>query len=337
MKLIILSFLCVPSYFTDAFIHVHHDNANNVKRFSTTTTPTPAAATSTSTSTSTMRLYQSSRIEGNQRDPTKEELQLMDEMITKLADAKPYELPNAVRSAFRVVSSPQFFLRIAERMDKVMDPIENEKLAALASNLVATLEVVVETTEEQLEARSKEVEQILKAAAEKETGEFLVPLLPEQVQGMRTVVEGLEPSSLDEGFLSTIDAFMNKSHQDGMDGMVEILQKCLQQYSGVSILRSRKSQRQQLKSDNDNEEKELSSTAASDLFDKLLAIDTEIWDAEIRKGVGHDLSSKKLINEIQKTMETVVLGLENGSMAQRVQAEFLRELVTRVESIESKA
>ena len=114
-----------------------------------------------------MRLYQSSRIEGNQRDPTKEELQLMDEMITKLADAKPYELPNAVRSAFRVVSSPQFFLRIAERMDKVMDPIENEKLAALASNLVATLEVVVETTEEQLEARSKEVEKILKAAAEK--------------------------------------------------------------------------------------------------------------------------------------------------------------------------
>ena len=86
------------------------------------------------------------------------------------------------------------------------------------------------------------------------------------------------------------------------DGMVEILQKCLQQYSGVSILRSRKSQQQQLKSDNDNEEKELSSTAASDLFDKLLAIDTEIWDAEIRKGVGHDLSSKKLINEIQKTM-----------------------------------
>ena len=52
-------------------------------------------------------------------------------------------------------------------MDKVMDPIENEKLAALASNLVATLEVVVETTEEQLEARSKEVEKILKAAAEK--------------------------------------------------------------------------------------------------------------------------------------------------------------------------
>ena len=40
---------------------------------------------------------QSSRLEGNMRPPTKEELPLMDEMITKLADAKPYELPNAVR------------------------------------------------------------------------------------------------------------------------------------------------------------------------------------------------------------------------------------------------
>lgn len=269
----------------------------------------------------------------------------MDEMITKLAHAKPYELPNAVRSAFRVVSSPQFFLRIAERTDTVTDPIEKEKLATLASNLIATLEVVVETTEEQLDARSKEVEKVLKAAAERKSGEFLVPLLPEQVEKMRKVVEGLEPSSLDEGFLSTVDAFMNKSHQDGMDGMVEILQKCLQQYSGVSILRARKTQQQQLKSENEDEEKELPSsssysTSASDLFDKLLAIDTDIWDAEIQKGVlssSNDLSSQKLINEIQKTMETVVLGLENGSLAQRVQAEFLRELVTRVESIEEKA
>ena len=140
----------------------------------------------------------------------------MDEMIVKLADAKPYELPNAVRRAFRVVSSPRFFMRIAELTDKATDSEEKEKFAALASNLVATLEVVVETTEETLDERAKEVEAILKAAAEPETGDFLVPLLPQQVQSMRNVVEGLEPSSLDEGFLSTVDAFMNKSHQDGM-------------------------------------------------------------------------------------------------------------------------
>jgi len=270
----------------------------------------------------------SSRIEGNQREPTDQEKKLMDEMITKLADAKPYELPNAVRRAFRVVSSPRFFMRIAELSDKASDPSEKEKFTALASNLVATLEVVVETTEETLDERAKEVETVLKAAAEPETGDFLVPLLPQQVQAMRKVVEELEPSSLDEGFLSTVDAFMNKSHQDGMDGMVEILQKCLQQYSGVSILRARKNI--------DNDDDESSDSEATKLFDKLLEIDTDSWDDEIRKGLASSdgMSSQNLTNEIQKTMENVVLGLENGSMAQRVQAEYLRELVTRVEAIE---
>mmetsp|Transcript_28241 Transcript_28241/g.60740 ORF Transcript_28241/g.60740 Transcript_28241/m.60740 type:complete len:313 (-) Transcript_28241:3622-4560(-) len=271
-----------------------------------------------------------SRIDGNQREPTDQEKKLMDEMIVKLADAKPYELPNAVRRAFRVVSSPRFFMRIAELTDKAADEAEKEKFAALASNLVATLEVVVETTEETLDERAKEVEMILKAAAEPETGDFLVPLLPEQVQGMRKVVEELEPSSLDEGFLSTVDAFMNKSHQDGMDGMVEILQKCLQQYSGVSISRARKS------NEGDNE---ISPSEAGKLFDKLLQVDTDSWDDEIKKGVGSSdgMTTQKLTNEIQKTMENVVLGLENGSMAQRVQAEYLRELVTRVEAAEGKA
>ena len=265
----------------------------------------------------TSRLFEQNKgslIEGNQRNPSDQEKQLMDEMITKLADAKPYELPNAVRRAFRVVSSPQFFLRIAERADTASDEDEIEKLAALASNLVATLEVVVETTEETLDERAKEVEEVLKAAADLETGEFLVPLLPEQVQRMRVVVENLEPYSLDEGFLSTVDAFMNKSHQDGMDGMVEILQKCLQQYSGVSILRARKNQQQQQQQQQKDKESSSSSessttttsttTAASELFEKLLKIDTAIWDEEIQKGVSSisDMSTQKLINEIQKTM-----------------------------------
>mmetsp|Transcript_66707 Transcript_66707/g.74738 ORF Transcript_66707/g.74738 Transcript_66707/m.74738 type:complete len:347 (-) Transcript_66707:78-1118(-) len=295
----------------------------------------------TTTPVSTMMLFQNigSGIEGNQREPSQQEKESMDEMITKLADAKPYELPNAVRSAFRVVSSPQFFLRIAERTDAITDPEEKEKLAALASNLVSTLNVVVETTEETLDERAKEVERILKAAAEPGTGEFLVPLLPEQVQGMRKVVEQLEPSSLDEGFLSTVDAFMNKSHKDGMDGMVEIFQICLQQYSGVSILRARKNQQIRGQDDNEDNDESSPSTAASELFEEILKIDTNTWDDKIREGLlsSNDLSSQKLINEIQKTMENVVLGLENGSMAQRIQAEFLRELVTRVESIESKS
>ena len=62
-----------------------------------------------------------SGLEGNQRQPTANELSIMDEMITKLAEAKPYELPNAVRRAFRVCSSPRFFMRIAERARTTAD------------------------------------------------------------------------------------------------------------------------------------------------------------------------------------------------------------------------
>ena len=82
------------------------------------------------------------------------------------------------------------------------------------------------------------------------------------------------------------------------DGMVEILQKCLQQYSGVSILRARKNV------DDEGDNDESSSTEASKLFDKLLGMDTDSWDDEIRSGVASsdDMSTQKLTNEIQKTM-----------------------------------
>ena len=54
---------------------------------------------------------------------------------------------------------------------------------------------------------------------------------------------------------------------------------------------------------------------------------------QIRKGIQNDVKKEALVKEVQKTMESVILGLENGSMAQRVQAEYLRELVTRIEAI----
>jgi hypothetical protein len=104
--------------------------------------------------------------------------------------------------------------------------------------------------------------------------------------------------------------------------MVTILQKCLQLYSGVSILRAR---RQMKEEGNDD--------GVANLLNKLLEDDPDSWDVTIRNGLKEEDLTKSLIAEIQKTMETVVLGLENGSMAQRVQAEYLKELMTRAESV----
>mmetsp|Transcript_35613 Transcript_35613/g.75000 ORF Transcript_35613/g.75000 Transcript_35613/m.75000 type:complete len:338 (+) Transcript_35613:103-1116(+) len=286
-----------------------------------------------------------SGFEGNQREPTAADIAVIDDMITKLSDAKPYELPNAVSRAIRVVSSPQFFLRIAERADEAKDEFEKEKLAAFADNLVNTIQAVVSMTEDSLDERAKDVERVVKAASEPDSGEFLVPLSKERVDAMRSTVEELDEADLNEGFLSTVDSWMNKAHQDGMDGMVTIMQKSLQIYAGTVISRARIQLQANVGAAIAGEDqaaadaaataaKEESENAASALFEKILHIDTDEWDMEIRKGMeAEDVSKDALISEVQKTMEGVILGLENGSMAQRVQAEYLRELVTRIEAV----
>lgn len=213
-------------------------------------------------------------------------------------------------------------MRIANVADASEDETQKEKLSALASNLVATLEAVVETTEEQLDERAKEVENVVKAAAEPDSGEFLVPLSVERTTAMRTALESLDESALDEGFLSTVDAWMNKSHLDGMDLMVQILQTLLQMYAGTQILRARAAK-----------EGSVDTKPEGELFDRLLQMGTDGWEAEIRKSA-KDVSPATLKTEVQRSMESIVLGLESGSTAQQVQAEYLRELVARVEQVE---
>lgn len=265
----------------------------------------------------------SSSIAGNRREPTVSEIAVMDDMITKLCDAAPYELPNAVSKAVRVVSSPRFFLRIAERADMEVRQETKDKLAALAANLVRTLEAVVNTAEETMDERASDVERVLQAAAEPGSGELLVPLSRDRADAMRVVLTGLDPATLDEGFLTTVDAWMNKSSQDGMDGMVTILQTVLQLYAGTAVSRARSA----LSNGGDNR-----STGAAQL-EKLLAMNTDDWDAELQAVFTQGtVTPATMMGEVQRTVESVVLGLDNGSMAQRVQAEYLRELVLRVET-----
>lgn len=287
-----------------------------------------------------------SRIDGNQRAPSPNEIAIMDEMITKMMNAKPYELPNAVSKAIRVVSSPRFFVRIAERSD-MASAEEKQKLSALAENLVTTLEAVVSTTEDKLDERAKEVEKVLKAASEPDSGEFLVPLSEERILAMRQVLQDkIDPSSLDEGFLTTVDAWMNKSSQDGMDGMVVILQKILQMYAGTSISRARKALQVQVGAavtgkDLETAEKLVEENTSEPkpaliFMEELLNMDTDEWNSKLQQQFASEdgVKPRELMGEVQRTIEGVVLGLENGSMAQRVQAEFLRELVSRIESLE---
>jgi hypothetical protein len=266
---------------------------------------------------------QGSRLSGNQRPPTPQEIDAMDQMIDKLAEAKPYELPTAVQRAFRVISSPQFFLRIAARQDQASSQLQREKLQALASNLVSTLEAVVSTTEDRLDERAQQIRTVVATAAEPDSGEFFVPLAPERIAAMRTAMNKIDPADFDEGFVSTLEAWMSKSHADGLEGMVTILQKVLQIYAGVAIRQARKEQRTTA----------VSNSQVPQLVDQMLVTDAEEWDSLLLQ---HQDKLGQIVSEIQAAMESIVLGLNAGSTAQQVQAEYLQEMAKRAESLHRK-
>lgn len=104
--------------------------------------------------------------------------------------------------------------------------------------------------------------------------------------------------------------------------MVQILQTLLQMYAGTQIFRARAAK-----------EGAQDTKPEEEVFDRLLQIETDRWEAEIRKA-SSDVSPSALKTEVQRSMETIVLGLESGSTAQQVQAEYLRELVARIEQVE---
>ena len=90
---------------------------------------------SSSSSSSEGGLGPSSSGYGNRVPPTDDNVKLMDDMITKMAAAPPYELPGAVSRAIKVCSSPSFFLRIAERVD--MESEEDKKVSRARSRSFA--------------------------------------------------------------------------------------------------------------------------------------------------------------------------------------------------------
>lgn len=315
---------------------------------STTVTTIPLYLSSSASDPSPSS-FQQSRLFGNQREPTIDEIQVMDEMIMKLADAKPYDLPLVVQRAYRVISSPRFFVRIAELADQYSESSnEKMKLIALADNLVSTLDAVVSTAQDKMQEYTNDVESVIKAAAEPDSGEFLVPLSKERLDAMRQVMNTIDTVSLDgDAFLSTIDAYMNKSHQDGLDLMVVILQNVLQLYAGRRIYEAR--QRVAVNPPGSTTTPAVA-VAAGELFDELLQTDSDRWDSTILNGLisrasafqaedGVDATitptmlGDELIIEIQRNMESIILSLESGSMSQRVQAEYLQELVKRIDHV----
>ena len=88
-----------------------------------------------------------------------------DDVIKAMLTAAPYELPGLVSRSLKTVSSPTFFVRIAELSDAAKTEDDKKALSSLATNLVNTLEVIVQRTEEKVDGASTLLQEILAGRA----------------------------------------------------------------------------------------------------------------------------------------------------------------------------
>eukprot|EP00630_Chrysocystis_fragilis_P004744 CAMPEP_0197389334 /NCGR_PEP_ID=MMETSP1165-20131217/1637_1 /TAXON_ID=284809 /ORGANISM="Chrysocystis fragilis, Strain CCMP3189" /LENGTH=335 /DNA_ID=CAMNT_0042914741 /DNA_START=11 /DNA_END=1016 /DNA_ORIENTATION=- len=265
----------------------------------------------------------------------------MDALIEELAWTAPFDLPGKVsqESVMRTVGRPQFFLRIAELCDQTSDRKRRERYRALADNLSNTLSAVVERTSAKLDDASQRLADVIASAAE-EDGEFLVPLSAEKSAALKAAVAAAD---VDEAVLSTVNAATKKAQADGMDGLVAILRKVLQFYAAAALAFDPDTATQELAFLTDGASEEDRPTEvhpdyvqAIDCYRSLMENDADDWDALLRAALNNNdppaVNKRNLLAIVQAQIERVVLLQENGSFKQRVQAEFLRELIARIEA-----
>ncbi|CAM9643958.1 unnamed protein product [Ectocarpus fasciculatus] len=181
--------------------------------------------------------------------------------------------------------------------------------------------------------------QIVVTSAAEKNGEFLVPLSEERLTALRQSIK-IHRDQLDNNFLATVQAWMEKSgKEEEMQGMVVILQKILQMYASQEILLgSADPSAAGEAADADDPAAPKKRTPAQLLLEEILNMDADKWDgvlaglSAVGRGMTGGVTKDGLLGAIQVAVERVILQQENGSMAQRVQAEFLSELCKRIET-----
>ncbi|KAI7839062.1 hypothetical protein COHA_007204 [Chlorella ohadii] len=247
-------------------------------------------------------------------------IQELDQLIDVLLEKKnPQDLAQAV--AENIMSFDQrFWLRLATRSDAATDDEQRKQLSDLAKVVMQLVDGIVRRSSEQLSESTGLLQDILKAAADPQTGEWELPLQPDKLEAMRGVMAA-NAASLDESLLASCYSWLRKASEDKLDGMVALLQKVLQLYACQQLSQPQAGAGGSSGSDSDA------------LLDELLAADEGMWTRLIRQRASEGGPSEAALMEcLQRRMESVVLGLPSGSYAQRVQAEYLKELEERAKA-----
>jgi hypothetical protein len=197
----------------------------------------------------------------------------------------------------------QMWLRMASRIDNVNTDEEKDAIADVMSKCMKIIEATLKKAEETIDRSSEQLQRIIAAAANQTTMEFDVPLKADALKRMEAEIKNC---TVDEGMLNTTYAWIRKSDEDKMDGMVHILQKFLQVYAAGELNKNK-----------------------APLDELLGCSNTDDWPVVFQKLVNEGYGEVAFTKELQQRMEEVVLGLTNGSYAQRVQAEYLKEVEER--------
>lgn len=175
------------------------------------------------------------------------------------------------------------------------------------------VDTMVKQTEQQLNDSAAVLQDILKAAAD-DKGEWYLPLDPAQVTAVRAALDK-HADRLDEAMLSNCFAWMKKCQDDRMDTMVTLLQKVLQLYASKVL-------------------KGPETSGPEGVLNAVLYAEEKDWEGIITKAAeGGDVAEAAFMEALQKKMEVIVLGMQSGSYAQRVQAEFLKEVEARAKTV----
>ena len=212
------------------------------------------------------------------------------------------------------------------------------------------VEAVVQQTDRQLSSAGESLQAVLAAGADKKTGEWELPLSTEALLRMRAELNrqydgkrdaagapvGPAPGLDEEAFLSNAFSWMRKAADDGKPGLVEILQKALQLYASRALSNSSSSAAAAAAAAASSSSSGSAGAVdpSEEVLNGVIAADEREWDFLLSQAsASGSVSAAGFAAAVRKRMEGVALGLASGSYAQRVQAEFLKEVEERGEEV----
>lgn len=200
-------------------------------------------------------------------------------------------------------------MRVATRNDSAASQSDKDRLKALADSVMVLVDTFVRSSEQKLSDSAATLQAILAAAADA-NGEWYLPLTKEQVSAVRAALDR-NAEALDEALLSNAFAYIKKAGDDRFDSLVALLQKVLQLYA-ARALRGPETE------------------GVEGFLNELLYAEEADWEPLLRAAASDGRVTEAAFTEaLQRKMEATVLGLQSGGYAQRVQAEYLKEVEAR--------